>query len=60
MKKKDSWQFFRKPSGKIAYNKLCLRCANKCKQSWRVEIIHCPRFRDWRNPNLLGSKKQAK
>ena len=43
-KKVDEWQFFRKPSGHVAYNKKCLHCKRKCKQSYRVEIIRCPLF----------------
>ena len=42
--KVDEWQFFRKPSGHIAYNKKCLHCKRKCKQSYRVEILRCLLF----------------
>lgn len=42
--KVDEWQFFRKPSGHIAYNKKCLHCNRKCKQSYRVEILRCLLF----------------
>ncbi len=26
------------------YNRLCLRCARKCKQPFHVTIINCPDF----------------
>ncbi len=60
MKRYDDWAFYRTKAGHIAYNKFCLRCAYSCKQSWRAEIVDCPRFQDWRNPNFLESKKSAK
>ena len=43
-KKVDEWQFFRKLSGHVAYNKKCLHCKRKCKQSYRVEILRCLLF----------------
>lgn len=43
-KKQDEWQFFRKPSGHIAYNQKCLHCKRKCKQSYRVVILRCDLF----------------
>ena len=44
MDKYDEWEFYRTPRGHISYNKKCLRCKRKCKQSWRVVIVRCPLF----------------
>ena len=44
MKKIDEMAFFRKPSGKIAFNDVCKHCANQCKQSYKVEILRCPLY----------------
>ncbi|GEM_PF-462755 len=32
----------RKPTQK--YNKLCLQCEHRCKQSAMVTVVDCPRF----------------
>ncbi len=57
MKRHDDWAFYRTKAGHIAYNKLCLRCAHPCKQSWQATVLECPRFQDWRKSNLLEPQK---
>ncbi len=42
---KNDMIFFRTENGKISYNKHCLRCVNYCKQSFRVELISCPKYK---------------
>ena len=44
---KGNWDldFFRNAQGKIAYHPKCQRCICGCKQSWRVKMLICPRFR---------------
>lgn len=38
--------FFINPETKrIEYNKLCAKCANKCKQSFRAELTQCQLYR---------------
>ena len=44
MKWKDEWAFYRKPSGKISYHRLCKRCIHRCKQSWCVKALICPKY----------------
>lgn len=44
-KVRNDMTFFRTEKGKTAYNKHCLRCINSCKQSFRVELISCPRYK---------------
>lgn len=44
MKWKDEWAFYRKPSGKISYHRLCKRCVHRCKQSWCVKALICPKY----------------
>lgn len=38
--KKDR-KFFENEEGKLQYNKICLACAEDCKQSYRVEVLRC-------------------
>lgn len=42
---KQEWSLFLK-NGKIAYNPKCKNCTEECKQSWKVEIISCPNFKN--------------
>lgn len=43
-KRKRELAFFLTESGRIAYNKLCLCCKHKCKQSYRAVVVQCRRF----------------
>lgn len=36
--------FFRNAAGKIQYNPVCKQCRNRCKQSYRAELVYCRRF----------------
>lgn len=37
-------RFFRNAAGKIQYNPICRQCRNRCKQSYRAELVYCRRF----------------
>ena len=38
--------FFINPNTKkVEYNKLCAKCANKCKQSFRAIVVYCPKYK---------------
>lgn len=41
---KKEWEFFRNCKNIVGYNERCNQCKNKCKQSFRAEIISCPNF----------------
>lgn len=41
---KKEWKFFRNQRNNVGYNERCNQCKNKCKQSFRAEIISCPNF----------------
>ena len=41
---KKEWKFFLDRKNVIEYNEQCKMCNNKCKQSFRAEIISCPNF----------------
>ena len=43
--KKDIWEFFRTKNNRISYHKKCLGCVHDCKQSFRVKVIYCPRYK---------------
>lgn len=34
--------FFTDASGCIRYNKKCMGCSRKCKQSFRAKVVCCP------------------
>lgn len=44
MHSKKEWKFFLNRKNVIEYNEQCKNCNNKCKQSFRAEIISCPNF----------------
>ena len=45
---KEEWAFYLHKNGRRAYNELCSRCARSCKQSFRVKVIACPKYRSKR------------
>ena len=45
-KAKQEWKFFIAPNtGRRTYNKLCRKCHSDCKQSYRVIIVYCRKFK---------------
>ncbi len=43
-RRKRELSFFLTESGRIAHNKLCLRCTHDCKQSDSAVVLDCPKF----------------
>ena len=43
---REETQFYRTASGHISYNSKCKQCKHACKQSFRVEIVKCPKYAD--------------
>ena len=43
-RRKREQVFFLTDKGRVAYNRLCLKCNHDCKQSYRAVIIECRRF----------------
>jgi hypothetical protein len=41
---KTEWAFFLGENGRRQYNRICKRCVHGCKQSFRVDLIVCPRY----------------
>lgn len=39
--------YYRDKEGKIVYNDLCIDCKRDCKQSFRAEILICPKI-EWK------------
>ena len=48
-KLKKELAFFLNERGRRSYNKLCRKCRNECRQSFRAVIIDCPRYRSKRS-----------
>jgi len=38
------WSIFIGDNGRRQYNKLCLKCACECKQSFRAIVCQCPKY----------------
>ena len=47
-RRKQELDLFLNYKGRVAYNRLCLKCVHICKQSFHVLIIECPRFKKQR------------
>jgi len=41
---KMEWAFFLGENGRRQYNRICKRCTHGCKQSFRADLIACPRY----------------
>lgn len=44
MENTDIYEFFKTAKGHVKYNETCKHCTYDCKQSFRVEIVKCPKF----------------
>lgn len=47
-KAKLEWSLFIGPNGRRQYNELCRKCKEGCKQSFRVIVVECPKYRSKR------------
>ena len=47
-KRKQEMSLFLGKTGRIKLNDLCLRCRNDCKQSYKVTVVECRRYRSKR------------
>ncbi|ODR33134.1 hypothetical protein BEI60_26215 [Eisenbergiella tayi] len=41
---KTEWAFFLGENGRRQYNRICKRYVHDCKQSFRADLIECPRY----------------
>ncbi len=41
---KGFWSYYLGPNGKRKYNDQCMKCIHACKQSYRADIICCPKY----------------
>lgn len=58
-KAKQEWNFFINPkTGRRTYNGLCLRCKNKCKQSYKVTVIFCPKYKTKRGVKIIKNHRK--
>lgn len=42
---KTYWSFFLDRNGCIRFNRKCRKCIHSCKQSFRMIILICPKYR---------------
>ncbi len=42
----DDMIFFKNISGKIEHNNICKDCSNACKQSFKAQVITCPKLKE--------------
>ena len=47
------WSFFLGKNGRRTYNEVCKGCIHPCKQSFRADIIECPRYHSKRSKNCI-------
>lgn len=47
-KARAEWAFFIGENGRRQYNALCRRCQLSCKQSFRAQVVDCPKYRSKR------------
>lgn len=59
-KRKQEWALFLNARNRITYNELCRRCANACKQSFRVTVMECPNYLSKRKGEANGTHKPDK
>ena len=43
-RRKQVLAFFLTDKGRVAYNRLCLKCNHDCKQSYHAVIMECRRY----------------
>jgi len=55
---KIEWAFFLGANGRRQYNRVCKGCVHDCKQSFRADLIACPRYKrkDVKIPPVKGGK----
>ncbi len=51
--RKTEWDFFLNEQNRITYNELCVKCRKDCKQSFRAQVIQCPRYISNRNKEVI-------
>lgn len=52
----QEWAFFRNRAGRVQFNFVCRSCRNRCKQSFRVELISCRRYERRKRPSETQEK----
>ncbi len=57
-KRKEEWGLFLNERNRITYNKLCLQCQRDCKQSFRVLVVDCPKFKRKEKPDVSYKPKK--
>lgn len=54
---KQEWGFFINPeTGRRTYNSLCLKCKNKCKQSYKAAVVVCPNYQSKRGAKIKHNR----
>lgn len=61
-KRKMEWSLFLNHRNRITYNDLCRKCVNNCKQSFRVTVALCRRFKrkERKKSNGASNNHQSK
>ena len=49
-------EFFRNRAGRVQFNFVCRSCGNRCKQSYRAEILSCRRYESKKQPQETQKK----
>ena len=54
-KKRVEMSFYINRKGRVEHNRLCLSCANECKQSYNALVISCNKYHSKRNGQVTKS-----
>lgn len=58
-KAKQEWDFFINPETyRRTYNSLCIKCKNKCKQSYKATVIFCPKYKTKRCVKIIKNRRK--
>ena len=50
---KTEWAFFLGENGRRQYSRICRWCVHDCKQSFRADVIQCPKYISRETKNTL-------
>jgi len=41
----EDWPFFKDDKGEVSFASKCRKCTLECKQSFRVTVCYCPKYK---------------
>lgn len=50
--------FVNTETGRRTSNSLCLKCKNKCKQSYKAIVVFCPKYKSKRGAKSVKNRRK--